>query len=142
MKYYFVDTNIFLRTLIKDEQKSFDECCRFLKTVKLNKVKAASSSLVLAEVIWTLSSYYGFSKEKSIQAVKSILNLRGLKIVDRFQPRISLNLFSKRNVKYIDTLIASIKEILAKKWTVVSYDKDFDKLGVLRKEPGEVIREI
>jgi len=65
-----------------------------------------------------------------------------LKIVDRFQPRISLNLFSKRNVKYIDTLIASIKEILAKKWTVVSYDKDFDKLGVLRKEPGEVIREI
>lgn len=135
---YFIDTNIFLRTLIKEDERTFKECYRFLQAVKQGKVKAVTGHIVLAEVAWTLSSYYGFSKKKVVKALEGILNLGGLQITDGYQARISLELYKRKQVKYIDTLIASIKEIHAKKLTIVSYDTEFGRLGVLRKEPQEI----
>lgn len=136
---YFIDTNIFLRTLIKEDEKSFTECVRFLTALKQNKIKAVTGNIVLAEVAWTLSSYYQFSKKQVVQALKSIINLRGLVIKDYYDQGVALSLFGKFKVKYIDSLIASNKYLRQKTWTLISYDKDFDKLGILRKEPKEVI---
>lgn len=136
---YFVDTNIFLRTLIKEDEQSFSDCCRFLEAIKTNKLQGVISSLILAETVWTLASFYQFPKEKVAGAARSIINLRGLKIVDRFDHRWALNAYEEKKIKYIDALIASIKEIKEKKWTIVSYDRDLDNLKVLRKEPPAVL---
>lgn len=135
---YFVDTNIFLRTLIKENEKSFTECYRFLQAVKTNKIKAVTSTIILAEIVWTLSSYYIFPKEKITQAIRSIINLRGLKIIDKFNHLKAIELFEKKQVKYIDTLISSMEKISQRQWIVVSFDHDFDKLGITRKEPKEI----
>lgn len=136
---YFIDTNIFLHTLIKENKIAFDECYQLLSEIKAGNIKASTSHIILAELVWTLSSYYGLPKEMVIRAAKSIVNLRGLQLVDGYQAGMSLELYEKRPVKFIDTLIASIINIHEKKWTIISYDKDFDKLGVLRKEPGEIV---
>lgn len=143
---YFLDTNIFLRTLIKEDERAFSECLNLLEAVKEGKVKAATAHIILAEIAWTLSSYYDFPKAKVTQALEGIINLGGLQIIDGYQARVSLELYKrsltsykKKQVKYIDTLIASIKGIQDKKLTIVSYDKEFDRLQVLRKEPHEVI---
>jgi len=45
-------------------------------------------------------------------------------------------MYSSKNVKFIDAMIASVDQIVSGSWVVVSYDKDFDKLGVKRAEPG------
>lgn len=137
---YFIDTNIFLRVLIGDDKNQFEECTLFLKAVKNNRVEAVTATIVLAEIAWTLSSYFGFSKQKTIQGVRSIINLRGLKIIDRYDHLLTLFLYEKYSVKYIDALIASNELIQNKELCVVSYDADFDKLSVLRKEPAEAIR--
>ena len=42
-------------------------------------------------------------------------------------------------MKFIDALIASHKSIQEEAAVIVSYDKDFDKLGILRKEPKDII---
>lgn len=139
---YFIDTNIFLRTLIKEDIKIFADCYKILEAIKLNKIRGLTSNLVLAEIVWTLSSYYNFSKENIIKALKSIINLRGLKIVDNYQSHVAVSFYEKRSVKYIDAVISSIKQIETKKWVVVSYDQDFDKLGVLRKEPSLVLQNL
>ncbi len=136
---YFIDTNIFLRTLIKEDEKSFKDCYRFLEAVRLNKVKGITSHLVLAEIAWTLSSYYQFEREDIAKALESVGNLRGLKIVDGYQIMPALSFYSAKSVKFIDAMIASIKQISAKKWTIISYDQDFDKLGLIRCEPNQVI---
>lgn len=139
---YFIDANIFLRVAAKESQKSFVECYRLLETVRLNKIKAVTSSVVLAEIVWTLRSYYKFPKEKINQIMKAILNLRGLKIVDNYDSYWATTKFEKTNAKYIDCLIASIEKNRHKKWTIVSYDEDFDKLEVLRKEPKQILVEL
>lgn len=95
-----------------------------------------TSSLVLSEIAWTLLSYYKFSREKVILAIRSILNIKGLKIIDEYQPITAMDIFEKFGIKFIDSFIASIPQIFDKKWVIVSYDKEFDKLDVLRKEPS------
>lgn len=132
---YFIDTNIFLRTLIKENKDSFNHCYSFLKAVKTNKIKAVTASIVLAEIVWTLSSFYKLPKKQVVEAIRSIVNLRGLKVVNKYNHLLAIDLYERRAVKYIDAVIASIDKIQAKKWTVVSYDTDFDRLGVIRKEP-------
>lgn len=135
---YFIDTNIFLRVLVNENQTSHDQCKSLLDHIKQNKIKAVTGTVVLTEVLWTLLSYYKASKQRAVSSVEGILNLRGLKIIDNYDHRLALNQYSLHNVKYIDCLIASIKRIQEKNITVVSYDRDFDKLKVLRVEPAEL----
>ncbi len=136
-KRYFVDTNIFISLLIK-RSGSFEECRDFFEKIKINKIKAVTGNVVLAELVWTLKSFYGISKKDVVKRLEGILQLRGLKIIDRYDLTKTVELFDRKPIKYIDAMIASIKSIQDRKWIVVSYDKDFDKLGVKRVEPGEV----
>ncbi|MBI2600337.1 PIN domain-containing protein [Candidatus Daviesbacteria bacterium] len=136
---YFIDTDIFLRTLVKEDEKIFEDCCQTLAAIKLNKIKGVTSNLVLAEIAWTLSAYYGFSKTDVVKALRSIINLRGLRLIDSFNPVLALSLYEDYNIKYIDAVLASIRPLYEKEWTIISYDKDFDKLNMKRKEPAEVL---
>ena len=138
MKRYFVDTNVFIDIVMKRDEKRFRQCSRFFQKVKLNKIKAATGNVVLAELIWTLKSFYGIGKEEIVRRIKSIIKLRGIKLVDNYDPLRAIDLYQSKSIKYIDALIASIRPIQEKKWTVVSFDKDFDRIAVNRKEPREI----
>lgn len=137
---YFLDSNIFLRFFADDQKGQHHlECAKLIKKIKNGDLKATSSHLVLAEVVWTLDSYYEASKDKVVKVLNTLESLNGLKITDNFLT-IDANMFFKlKSVKYIDALIASNPEIQSKRMSVVSYDKDFDKLGVKRLEPKDLI---
>jgi len=139
MKTYFVDTNIFLRVAVKEDEKSFSQCSLFLKTAEAGKIKIVTSNFVLAECVWVLESFYKIKKNKILKILKGIRALRNIKLEDDVDLGTAMRIFSKINVKYIDALIASNPNIQAKKLEVVSYDKDLDKIGVIRKEPTEII---
>lgn len=136
---YFIDTNIFVRILEFENKRVFEECSKLLKLIKNSKIEAVTSSLVLAEIVWVLNSNYNESKSKISKSIDSILKLNNLDIVDDFNLQTAIESFSKRSVKFIDAVIASNPDIQSKKMIVVSYDKDFDKLGVKRVEPSDLI---
>ena len=138
MKRYFIDSNIFLRTIVQENQKVFKDCRSFLQLIKGNQIKAYTCGLVLAEVLWVLSSYYHIKKPGLIEALESILNLRGLRVIDKIDYLAAEKIYEKYNVKFIDAVIASIITADSTKWLIVSYDKDFDKIGIIRKEPGKI----
>ena len=131
----FIDTNIFLRALTADQEKEFHECVAFLKDVKAGKIKAFTSTLVLAELQWTLKSFYKFTKEETLTSLYGITSLKNLKILNDPDPTLGLELYRTHPVKLIDAFIASYDLIQDKKMAIVSYDKDFDRLGVKRLEP-------
>ena len=137
---YFIDTNIFLRTLINDNERLFNECVGFLELVKNGKIKAQTSCLVLSEVSWTLSSFYHSGKEKVVESLYSIVNLKNLQFNERFNSNFGVQIYEQNNIKLTDAFIASNPKIQSKEMIVVSYDKDFDKLDVIRKEPGEIVK--
>ena len=135
---YLIDTNIFLRGLIKEDLSTFKDSINFLKKVKENKVKAVTTHLILAELAWTLSSFYKVPKKEVILSIKSIINLRGVDLIDSYDINLAISIYEKLNVKFIDSMIASIRKIQNKEWAIISYDKDFDKIGVTRCEPGDI----
>ncbi len=134
---YFIDANIFLRVLVKENEHFFNECTSFLSLVKKGDVSAYTSTAVIAEVVWTLSSFYNFSRKETAKAAKSIVNLKGLKIRDESDVSQAVEMYSNEKVKFIDGLIASDPWFKEGKMVIVSYDTDFDTLEVKRKEPGE-----
>jgi predicted nucleic acid-binding protein len=135
---YFIDTNIFLRFFTGDLPRMQKDCISFFEKVDQGKLPVASSQVVMAEIVWTLGTSYKFSKAQVLDAATSALRFSRV-LTEDYNSKLALSLFGKHSVKYIDCLVASIPQIYQKKWTVVSYDRDFDKLGVQRVEPGNIV---
>jgi len=139
---YFLDSNIFLRPIVKDDPEKVRDCERLFEKIERGVIKAFTSNLILAEIIWVGNSFYKIKKEDLIEMIRGILDLKNLKIIDNFDSRKAIGFYEKYPVKFIDALIASNPKIFKKEITIISYDKDFDKLNVKRKEPKEILKRI
>lgn len=137
---YFIDTNVFLRVLIRENELSFRESRAVLELIKNKRIAAFTSNMVLAEVAWTLLSFYKFPKRQVVKALQGIIYLKGLKFKDAFDNKLAVEIYQKHNIKFIDAVIASHPMIFKKGAAIISYDKDFDKIGTNRLEPGSVIK--
>jgi predicted nucleic acid-binding protein len=139
---YFIDTNIFLRLLLEDNTQ-YEDCFLFLNAVSSGQVEGITSSLVYAEIAFTLRSFYSLSKENIVKSLEIIRNVNNIDICNQINNDLSIELFKNYNIKFIDATMASIREIKEGQWVIVSYDKDFDKIkGVRRMEPAEVLQEV
>lgn len=136
-RWYFIDTNIFLRVFIKENKKAFADCLKFLKLISDGEIPAYTSTIILMEINFVLSSFYKFPKNKVVEALKSIIELPHLKIIDDISPRYSLHLYQKNKVKFVDCLISSSSLIINGKAAIISYDRDFDSLKIKRLEPAD-----
>lgn len=136
---YFIDTNIFLRVLNRENEKNFIECSNVLKLIKEDKIKAFISNLVLTEIVFTLVSFYKFKKTDCISSLKSVVNLKGLRILNKADIFLALEFYENNNIKFVDAVIASTPLILKQKMKIVSYDKDFDKIGAIKIEPSKLL---
>lgn len=136
---YFFDTNVFLRYFTRDHASTYRDCLALMRAIEGGKIRGFVSDLVLAELVWTLKHTYGFSKMEILPAITAIIHLQGIGLLHPTNPFIALDLFEEHNVKFIDTLIASYPQIQRHDMIIVSYDKDFDRLGVARKEPKELL---
>jgi predicted nucleic-acid-binding protein len=130
-----LDSNIFLRPIVKDNLERVKECEILFEKIKKGELKVFTFNLILAEIVWVCASFYQIKKEEILKILKSILKFKNLKIIDDFNSYLAIELYEKYNIKFIDALIASNPAIFQKKAIVVSYDKDFDKIGIKRKEP-------
>ena len=133
---HFLDTNIFLRYLLDDHPVQSPACRQLLKRVESGQISAVTSWLVIAEIVWTLSSRYGifqFERARVAQDLRRLLQLRHLRLADEAIADTSLSDYAATNVDFIDAYHAawSAKEGLS----IYSYDKHFDKLAVERFEP-------
>lgn len=136
---YFLDTNIFLRIIAKDDQAKLAVCEKLIDKISQKKIKASTSSLVLAEVVWTCGKGYKLTRMEVTEVAKSILSIKNLKFEEKVNPAAAVEMFSDNNIKFADCLIASNSQISDGRMAVVSYDKDFDKLGIKRVEPSEIV---
>ena len=138
---YFIDTNIFLRTLVLENPQMTRESTAVLMLIKNGAIKACTNNLVIAEINWVLRQVYLTSKEQRIKSIKGIIKLKNLKIVTETDFLLGLNLYEQYNIKFIDALIAANRLIQKRQAIIVSYDKDFDKIkGIKRLEPKQILK--
>ncbi|MFQ5737817.1 MAG: PIN domain-containing protein [Acidobacteriota bacterium] len=80
MERCFADTNLFLRYLTNDVPEQADAVERLLRQAGSGKVFLETSVLVMAEMIWTMESYYGLDRSAISDNVLAILNTPGLEV--------------------------------------------------------------
>lgn len=115
------------------------ECIIFFDAVAHTKNTFFTGVIVLAEVYWVLSKLYKLPREQVVLLLKSIGRIKPLSYTEAYTFIIALSLIERYNVKFIDCLIASHKNLQNGSWAIVSYDTDFDVLGIKRVKPKEAV---
>ena len=139
---YLIDSNIFLRVIIRDEERTWQNCVEVLSAVEQNHIAAYFPMVVVAEVQYVLKSFYGFEKPAIIKALSGIVAMKHMRTVDDLSFSFAVKLFGDYNVKFVDCLLASSKRVQTGSAVILSYDRDFDKLGVRRVEPRDVLKQL
>jgi len=83
MEKKFVDTNIFLRYLTKDDPSKYERCRELFKKAIEAKITLATSGMIIAELIWTLLSYYKVPKAEVVDKISIIVATDNLFIPDK-----------------------------------------------------------
>lgn len=133
----FLDTNIFLRYLTKDDPVKAQRCYELFQRIKRKETQVTTSESVLAEVVYVLSSraLYNQPRENVRALLLPIISLPGLRVPHRRAFLRALDLYANTSLDFEDALSVAHMERM-KLTTLLSYDADFDRVkSVQRREP-------
>lgn len=121
-----LDTNIFIRFLIKDIESQFKQAKEIFEKIEKGKIKAKISILVINETIWILENYYELKREIYLSHLLKLLALKNLKIIEAKKTLIIsvLKLMQKEKFDFTDIYLSQ----LSKPEELCSFDKDFKRL--------------
>lgn len=134
----FVDTNIFIRYFTKDDAQKAKAVRLLFKDAATGKHSLITSIWVLAEIEFILRRHYNLEKKNLLTFLKSIFTVEGLAIAQEDWAELTLELFEKHNIDFVDCLNAAfvLRENIA---TVYSYDNHFDRIPKIKRiEPTMV----
>lgn len=103
---FFVDTNLFLRYLTDDIPEQADRVERLLQRAKAADISLFTNVLVIAEIVWTLESYYHRSKVRIRDDILGILNTPGLAVEEAALVADAVDLYARLNVDFVDAFNA------------------------------------
>lgn len=126
-KHFVLDTNIFLRFLIKDNKLQFEKAKKIFTGIEKGEISGQVSILVLNEIIWVLENYYELKRSIYIPQLLSLFALKNMKIIEVKKSLITGILQKMMKVKY-DFTDLYLSETTSKE-NIYSFDKDFDRIG-------------
>ena len=97
----FVDTNYFLRFLLKDNEQQYALAKKLFIEAAQKKIELSTSLVVFFEVVWVLKSSYGKNKQALVEALLNMLKLE-FKLPEKHMIIESLVLFQKTSVSLED----------------------------------------
>ena len=135
METTFVDTNIFLRYLTKDDPSKYEKCREMFKRAMKGEIVITTSGMVIAELVWTLLSYYKVPKAEVIEKVSVIVGTKNLSIPEKHMVADALVLYARKNIYFIDAYNAVFMRYHGLR-EIFSYDEDFELMeDIQRREP-------
>lgn len=131
----FLDTNIFLRYFLKENEAVFRRLEKLFSEIILGNIIGVANAMIIAEVIWVLSRSYKWNKEKICDNIELILITPNIRFKDKAILVNAVNVYKEKNISFIDAYNYSF--IRANGVTeIYSFDRDFDELqDVKRLEP-------
>lgn len=122
----FIDTNYFLRFILNHNSDQHKISKSLFMAGAEGKKYLFTSLVVIFEVYWVLSSFYGFSKEKVVETLKKILAMSFLNIAEKEILKKGLEIYAKSNLDFEDSYnLIYAKTYRAK--TFATFDKKLQK---------------
>lgn len=132
----FLDSNIFLRAFLQDNDQS-SSVKQLLEVIEEGRFSPYTSSIVLIEISFVLSRTYKKTREEIIDYLESILETRNITILEETDSPLALMYYKKSGIKFSDCLIASQ---VSQEMILITFDRDFSKIkGFTTKTPAEIL---
>lgn len=136
----FLDTNIILRFLTRDDEEKAQACLALFRRVQRGEEEVTLSEAIVTEVCYVLSSTrhtYRLNREDIRSRLLPLLHLRGLRLRDKRLHLRALDLYVQYpNLDIEDAISVARMEALGIT-EIYSYDTDFDAIPTItRVEPS------
>ena len=130
----FVDTNIFIRHLTKDDPQKAQACYALFKKAEANQMKITTTEAVIAEVVYVLSSkkLYNLPRQRIHELLCPLLLLKGLSLTHKRMYLRALDLYATVSMDFEDTLIVAQME-RQKLNELYSYDERFNSIPQIKR---------
>lgn len=133
----FADTNLFLRYLTNDVPEQAEAVEQVLRRAAAGELVLVTNTLVMAEIVWTLETFYQLPRSDIKDKVLAILNTPGLEVADGDLMLQAMTWYTEKNVGFIDAYNAAWMRGLGLTIACTFDRKHFSRLeGVTVMVPG------
>lgn len=129
-----LDTNVLIRFLTFDKGRKYKKLYGFFESLERGEMKVELKLIVLFQVVFVLKSFYNVPKEHIANSLLDILKYKGIIIKEKKIIQKTLGLWHDKNVEIVDCYLITCLEKDTQN-LLYSYDRDFDKFKINRKEP-------
>ena len=105
-----IDTNVLVRYLVQDHKQQSAKAARFIEQNCTPDNPCQVGHIVLAELVWVLSSNYGQTREEVAIVIERLLEAGEINIMESAVVWKSLKDYRSSNVDFADHLIARKNE--------------------------------
>lgn len=134
----FVDTDVLIRLLAKDDLRKQAEAAALFESVEAGKLTLAAPDTVIADAVYVLSSprLYNQSRADVAAMLSPLVRLPGFKVENRAAVLRALALYASTKLDFGDALLVAAMEQSGSS-VLYSYDTDFDRIPTItRRSPG------
>jgi predicted nucleic acid-binding protein len=136
MKRAFIDANVILRYLTKDPPEMAEAALKTFTNAENGKVFLLVTNLTVAEVVWVLESFYGYSKNRIAETLTEFLLCDGLEVESLDFLIEALTLYQKKNLDFADAFLA-VTALRKGTPTIYSFDAHLNRVdGITVLKPS------
>lgn len=134
-EYSVVDANILIRFKTKDEPEQAEKGRQLFQRVIDGEINIAIPEIVLAEVVYVLSSprIYNLSRQEVSEYLIDFIKLKGVIISNRALLTEALLIYSEHPIDLADAYLTAMVALKHAK-EVITFDKRLSKLGIRQQE--------
>jgi predicted nucleic-acid-binding protein len=129
-----LDTNVLIRFLTSDKTQKFRGVYTLFESLERGDLRVELKLIVLFQVVFVLKSFNSVPVEDIASGMLDILEYKGIIIKDKRIVRRALTLWHDNKLDIVDCYLIACLEG-DKQNILYSYDRDFDKFEIDRKEP-------
>ncbi len=138
MKTAHLDTNTLVRFVTGEPEGQAREVAELISAADSGKIRLCVIPIVLAEAVYVLTGFYGHPRAKVAATLAHLIACPGFQSPEHARMIHALKLFGANKIDFADCYLAAVS--ILDQTTVISYDRDFDKLhGVTRKKPEDAL---
>ena len=129
-----LDSNVIIRFLTCDKNQKYKNLYSFFESLEKGDLRVELKLIVIFQVIFVLKSFYKVPKKQIASGVMDLLKYKGITIKEKKLVNRTLELWQEKSLEIIDCYLIACLEKDSQS-ILYSYDRDFDKFNITRKEP-------
>lgn len=102
-----IDTNLLVRYLTEDDPLKANEVRRLLLKAGQGEVRLLIPSVVIAELVWVLQSFYKLERGEIVPLLNAILRTSGVEVSDKAIVSDAISIYGNEAIDFIDAWIVA-----------------------------------